>query len=139
MYHVTAEYSLDRILPLIGSTNERVLLDGYKVCVSSNRLLVFKRSLKCVKCGRVGHVFRLESTKKNDPMPHLNLYHVSKNGDYILMTKDHIIPRVSGGPNHVDNLQTMCTLCNCRKGIIIDTNEFNEKVWKIFDKIMSKY
>jgi 5-methylcytosine-specific restriction endonuclease McrA len=32
------------------------------------------------------------------------------------MTKDHIIPRSHGGPTNWENLQTMCSICNGKKG-----------------------
>ena len=32
------------------------------------------------------------------------------------MTKDHIYPRSLGGASTLDNMQTMCELCNQRKG-----------------------
>lgn len=48
--------------------------------------------------------------------PHFNLYHVGKHGGLVLMNKDHIIPKSKNGPDHIDNLQTMCAPCNTRKG-----------------------
>ncbi len=59
--------------------------------------------------------------------PHLNLYHVQEEeekGEWknlakdgmVLMTKDHIIPRSKGGPTTLENLQTMCSICNGKKG-----------------------
>lgn len=32
------------------------------------------------------------------------------------MTKDHIVPKSKGGPDKIENYQTMCTECNCIKG-----------------------
>jgi hypothetical protein len=29
---------------------------------------------------------------------------------------DHVFPEVKGGPTSLDNLQTLCRPCNCRKG-----------------------
>ena len=51
-----------------------------------------------------------------DKSYHLNLYAVDDNGDEILMTKDHIIPRSKGGIDDISNYQTMCRLCNEAKG-----------------------
>ena len=47
---------------------------------------------------------------------HLNLYAVDDNGDEILMTKDHIMPRSKCGIDDISNYQTMCKLCNEAKG-----------------------
>ena len=35
--------------------------------------------------------------------------------DDILMTKDHIKPKIAGGKDIVDNLQPMCSICNSEK------------------------
>ena len=47
---------------------------------------------------------------------HFNLYAIGENGNWILMTKDHITPKSRGGRDHLSNLQTMCDQCNNRKG-----------------------
>ena len=43
-----------------------------------------------------------------------------KDGELILMTKDHIVPKSHGGTNASNNLQTMCEECNNNKGNKID-------------------
>jgi 5-methylcytosine-specific restriction endonuclease McrA len=96
----------------------------FKVKVSSLRLELFRQNPKCVSCHRIGELWILEAHHRNEP-PHLNLYHVgeesqewkklSKDG-LVMMTKDHIIPRSKGGPTTLENLQTMCAICNGRKG-----------------------
>jgi 5-methylcytosine-specific restriction endonuclease McrA len=96
-----------------------VEMQGVQVKVTSQRYPVFKRSLKCCVdgCENVGSFFAIERpvfppTAKY----HLNLYALDKEGKEVLMTKDHIIPRSKGGKNIQSNYQTMCTLCNAKKG-----------------------
>jgi 5-methylcytosine-specific restriction endonuclease McrA len=98
---------------------------SYEVKDSSNRLELFRQNPKCVKCHRVGQLWLLESHRPNE-RPHLNLYYAGPEevGEWkklcdnglILMTKDHIIPKSKGGPTNLDNLQTMCSICNGKKG-----------------------
>jgi len=79
-------------------------------CVSL-RYLCFLRSLVCSRCGIKGNVIFLEKYP-NDTYPHANLYHRSSNGTLTLLTKDHIHPKSQGGLDRMDNLQTMCIVCN---------------------------
>lgn len=37
-------------------------------------------------------------------------------GDTRRLCVDHIIPKCVGGPDHIDNLQWLCTVCNSTKG-----------------------
>jgi len=94
----------------------------FKVNISGIRLELFKRNPACVSCDRIGSLWMLQS-HKNEP-PHLNLYHVGESSEYkrlakdglVLMTKDHLIPVSKGGSNTLDNLATMCVICNAKKG-----------------------
>jgi len=88
--------------------------NGWKVNTCSNRLKLFGKSLKCVKCGVFGKIIRLERHNDSET-PHFNLYAI-KDGKYILMTKDHIVPTSRNGVNHMSNFQVMCTDCNRQKG-----------------------
>lgn len=35
--------------------------------------------------------------------------------NFVMMTRDHIIPKASGGKTVLENLQTLCATCNVRK------------------------
>src|SRR5690349_21196830 len=106
-------YELEEIFPLVPESDAMKVeheLDGYSVKFSSQRLITFKHSNKCVCCGIVGNKFILEyggrperygGAERPDPKkfgsPHLNLYSISDMDSKVLMTKDHIISKVNGG------------------------------------------
>ena len=90
---------------------------GEKIFTFSDRYKVFfTKGYKCVKCGIEGSYFALEKNIPEDGRYHLNLYALDKDGNEVLMTKDHIIPHSKGGKSTLENYQTMCTICNCKKG-----------------------
>lgn len=141
-----AQFSMEQILPRIGSGMPKFELDTpqgvFKVKANSTRLECLKRNQQCVRCRRKGTIWILENSVQNPPRvaincfiadcpwcsmvrpqipvgyqnPHLNLYHRSRNGQLLLMTQDHIIPKSRGGADKIENLQTMCQQCNCFKG-----------------------
>ena len=93
-----------------------VVINGDKIKGNSQRFQTFfTKGCKCVVCGIEGKYFAKERHLK-DKSYHLNLYAVDDNGDEILMTKDHILPRSKGGIDDISNYQTMCKLCNEAKG-----------------------
>lgn len=117
---------------------------SHEVKVSSYRLELFRQNPKCVKCGRMGHLWLLQAHRPNE-RPHLNLYHagpdeigewknLSDNG-LILMTKDHVIPRSLGGPTNLTNLQTMCSICNGKKGCKLPPEN---KLTKVQQELLNK-
>jgi diadenosine tetraphosphate (Ap4A) HIT family hydrolase len=100
---------------------KRVEIDGEEVKANSQRLqLFFTKGMKCVVCGAEGKFFIMvkNKSKKGTPDPHYHLELIGKkpDGQYVLMTKDHIIPRSKGGENKLENYQTMCVICNNEKG-----------------------
>lgn len=136
MIRFPKKYSLDEVFPYIEYktddkpylktervmfrpldwVKERRMFDGHPVKLTSSRLRLFAlKGTKCVTCGLVGSFFVKEKCN-NDYSYHLNLYAIDANGKEVLMTKDHILPRSLGGKNHIDNYQTMCTICNNAKG-----------------------
>ena len=89
---------------------------GEKIYTYSDRYKTFfSKGYKCCVCGIEGKYFALERSAGSKRY-HLNLYAVNNNGEEVLMTKDHIIPKSRGGKNNLDNYQPMCTICNGIKG-----------------------
>lgn len=119
-------YSIEEVLPFVsynkieGQKHVEKEYDGLKVKMDSDRYITFaKKGIRCAICGIEGKYFALEQHYKNNNSDrwHFNLYALDLNGNEILMTKDHIIPKSNKGKNHIDNYQTMCTICNVKKGI----------------------
>ena len=117
-------FALDEILPFVSLTAQPQTYAGVTYKLTSHRLLTFKVNHRCVVCGRVGLFFSLEQDYTNflhqPTKAHLNMYAVDPDGTWVLMTKDHIIPKVHGGTNTLENYQTMCLPCNNRKGSRLD-------------------
>jgi len=109
------------ILPLLldPSRQRHVLLDGDSVSMRSSRLETFVRSVRCACCGITGMFFVKERHRlargQDARLFHLNLYALDKDGNEILMTSDHIVPR-SKAKGLRNNRQTMCERCNRAKG-----------------------
>lgn len=96
--------------------NAKVELDGDIIKGNSQRYQTFfKKGIKCVCCGIEGKYFAKEKVS-SDKSYHLNLYAIDENGNEVLMTKDHILPKSKGGKDEIDNYQTMCIRCNEAKG-----------------------
>lgn len=92
-----------------------VNLDGDDIYGNSQRYQVFfSKGCKCSKCGIEGKYFVKERSEDQNRW-HLNLYAIDENGEEVLMTKDHIIPKSKGGKDSIENYQTMCIKCNMQK------------------------
>ena len=97
----------------LSSNIENIIIEGYKVRTTSKRYASFTRQPTCVCCSRTIHTAKLQFTGINQSKrAHFNFY----SEDGVLMTKDHIKPKSKGGSDSLDNLQTMCTKCNQKKG-----------------------
>lgn len=96
--------------------NAKMLLDGDSIKGNSQRFQTFfTKGVRCVCCGIEGKYFAKEKGIR-DISYHLNLYALDDDGNEVLMTKDHIIPRSKGGTNTLENYQPMCYICNIKKG-----------------------
>ena len=119
---MSIKYSIDEVFNLLGEdtlkeTGELIKSDsiefnGYQIYKDSWRYRTFyQKGLRCACCGRIGTYFKLKADSKNIERAHFNLF----SEDGTLMTKDHIIPRSKGGPDCIENFQTMCEECNKKK------------------------
>lgn len=70
----------------------------------------YYKGISCVVCGVTATHIALGEDKAGGK--HLDLYDDLGNA----LTVDHVIPRSKGGPNRLDNYQTMCKCCNQLKG-----------------------
>mgnify|MGYP001290534608 CR=1 FL=1 len=97
-----------------------VIIDGKKtiipVTMESHRYQLFaEKGIVCKRCGLKGTHFALEKHQNVGDKYHFNLYGITKHGEEVMLTKDHIIPRSKGGKNKLDNYQTLCIKCNSKK------------------------
>lgn len=99
-----------------GERSLKIKNKTYLVNMNSSRYKVFRNNRKCVACKLEATVVLLEQhcQPTRGKKAHFEFYG-EKDGLYVLMTKDHIIPRSKGGGNNLDNLQTMCMDCNAFK------------------------
>jgi 5-methylcytosine-specific restriction endonuclease McrA len=119
LYIRKGKASIEDIIPLItGDTKVKVRVCDKSVGVSSFRLQNFKEhGTDCAYCGIKGSFFAVErhNVETKYIKYHLNLYALDDKGNEVLMTADHIIPRSKGGLTTLDNLQTLCCICNLKK------------------------
>lgn len=101
----------------------KIIFDGDSIKANSQRYQTFfHKGITCVNCGIKGQFFAKEKAE-NDGSYHLNLYAVNSEGEEVLMTKDHILPKSKGGKNTLENYQCMCTICNEQKGNQLENKE----------------
>lgn len=65
-------------------------------------------------------------------------FFTEKNGELILFTKDHKIPKSKGGRNRFNNYQTCCEVCNRLKGNISRDNEVSKCVIEMRKKVSNQ-
>ena len=90
---------------------------------TDNYELFKAKGTKCICCGLEGKFFAKER-KRNAKTFRLYLYGIDENGEEVMLTKDHIIPKSLGGENCLENYQTMCVRCNEEKKTMNEA-EFN--------------
>lgn len=101
---------------------------GLMVNMTSQRYKLFKdKGIKCVHCGIQGAYFALERHHDKDTECHFNLYAVREDGEEVMLTRDHIVPKSKEGSNKMSNLQPLCEPCNQKKGNKIYSSSFKSK------------
>lgn len=112
------EYTLDEFFAMVGAdcpSKIVVDIDGKKIQVKMNRqnYLLFKTNHRCCACGLEAKKFVLERCQYSGGL-HFNMCG-EKDGELIVFTKDHIIPRFHGGADVMENYATLCFPCNQMK------------------------
>jgi hypothetical protein len=94
----------------------KVNFDGEWINMGSHRYQCFVLyGTTCVDCGLEAQYFIMERQGHFGQF-HFNLYGLDDQGNEILFTKDHVVPRSRGGKDELKNYQPMCTICNNKKG-----------------------
>ena len=90
--------------------------DGNIASKSLKRFRVIMRDgFRCNSCGRMASLVQIEPSTISNKIK-LIVHIKTKSGRKVSMTLDHIIPKSLGGSNTLDNLQSMCKICNKEKG-----------------------
>ena len=55
------------------------------------------------------------SEDKRGHVVHTDICGIDEQGDYVVLTIDHIVPVSKGGGDTLDNMQILCKPCNERK------------------------
>lgn len=134
-YERKGTYTVEQVLPFVyfeslskdeGADRQLKNFDGDLIDMTSDRYRTFSaKGTDCVKCGFKGLYFAKERDKnagvgKTQKVRfHFNLYGVDEKGQQIMLTKDHIFPTRAGGADILDNMQTLCQACNCKKGGVL--------------------
>lgn len=91
----------------------------YPVNIASDKYQVFNRSRTCACCGVVGNRLFLANYEENrfnfQLFAEVKDRPESKEPIFVLMTKDHILPKSQNGTDEFANYQCLCAACNFAK------------------------
>jgi hypothetical protein len=124
MYERLTKLSIDEVFSAI-KENRELVFAGRPMQYSVRVLTYFAHGVDCIckGCTVKGAYFAVErQINRKTGLPntlsyHLNFYGLNEDGEEIMMTSDHKMPKSQGGSlNGLHNRQPMCTICNCEKG-----------------------
>lgn len=112
---LSVSYDVAVVLPKLASDEKvRIHLEEFGTAIKTGSLrynLFHEKGLKCALCElEIG--FLAAERDRGVEHYHVNAYGVDEDGDEVLFTKDHIIPKSRGGDDSMDNLQVLCLPCN---------------------------
>ena len=133
---ILATLPLDEVLAHSLRTNNQFAVSGSKLCVKVSRLRQFAvHGCKCHYCGIEGNAVLI--TEDGGHGKHADVFHVKKNGKYVLMTRDHIRPASLKGDESIWNMRPMCAPCNHRRGNLY--TEVDKEQWAFNQRWARKY
>ena len=107
-------YSIDFIFSFIKNNPDAEFYideEGNR-CKLRRAKIFYEKGINCTHkdCTLEGKYFALD--KWTDGGFHFELYTEDYDGEELIITVDHIIPRAKGGKDHMDNYSPMCRICN---------------------------
>lgn len=116
------ELSLEEGFKVLAEPKKSRLVNGRSILPPSGHALykemyAARAPMICWSCGIEANCFVLNKGR-NDLIrpPVLDLFSHTTDGRYVLITRDHIIPKSYGGSNENGNLRVGCTNCNGARG-----------------------
>lgn len=127
---VDADEFLD-LIPLDSSSKlpKSRIFFNQRVRLTSSRYKVYsQKGTVCAMCGLRGTFFALEQSLNQETKKfHFNLYGYNRQGEEVMLTVDHIMPKSKGGSDELNNKQCLCFRCNNKKGDKIPSDVVNQK------------
>lgn len=117
MYERLGTVPVDKVMKAIAE-GKPFEYEGIECSTVGNRLRTYHvYGLKCCvpDCAVHGQYFAIERTCGPFDKYHLNLY-CKLNGEEVMLTSDHKLPKSRGGSDRIENRQPMCYKHNFEKG-----------------------
>lgn len=118
---LVAVYSTMEVMFWLNTIRSRKFMTPSGGVVQTTRTLkLFKnKGLDCAFCGMKGEIFKEWTIDGSNFLCLYGITYTNRGPKHVLMTADHIFPKSLGGTDKYKNLQPMCSICNNKKGNII--------------------